>query len=243
MSSAEVVDSFPSVALLPKKEITALSFINRYPEYDGRGVIMAILDTGVDPGSPGLQVTTDGKPKIIDIISVTGDHDVDTSKVVTLDEGTNTITGLTGRKLKIPGSWSNPTGKWHIGFKQAYELYPKDVSTRIKKEYQLKDFMPSLGDVRAASLRDLQNFEAKEKADKSKAPSSAKDSTESNTASGDEAQGCPEPVVYSDKSFESLLQKEDLQAKVDGANALEEHFDDPGPTYDCVVFHDGEMWR
>jgi tripeptidyl-peptidase-2 len=76
--------SFPINGIMPKQEIEADKFIATNAAYDGRGVIVAIFDTGVDPAAEGLQVTTDGKPKIIDVVDASGGDDVDTSTRVSV---------------------------------------------------------------------------------------------------------------------------------------------------------------
>ncbi|MDZ7264377.1 MAG: S8 family serine peptidase [candidate division KSB1 bacterium] len=47
--------------------IGARQFLQAHPQFDGRGVVIFILDTGVDMAAPGLTQTSTGQVKVIDV--------------------------------------------------------------------------------------------------------------------------------------------------------------------------------
>lgn len=208
----EVNSDFPTESLLPKKETGVTAFLNKYPTYDGRGVTIAIFDSGVDPGAAGLQVTSDGKPKVIGRYDCSGAGDVDISTVVQVADGC--IKGLSGRNLKIPESWTNPSGKYHIGLKNGYELYPKSLKDKVEKERREKYWDPEHKSVSAETIRKQQHFLKGLEENKSQ-----------------------------NLSREDKLLKEEFEAQVEVLQTFEKKYFDGGIMYDCVVFHDGEMWR
>ncbi|XP_017876642.1 tripeptidyl-peptidase 2 isoform X2 [Ceratina calcarata] len=206
---AEVIDcNFPVWGLLPKKETGVTQFLTKYPEYDGRGVVIAIFDSGIDPGAPGMQETSDGRPKIIERYDCSGAGDVDVSKVVQAPDGY--IIGITGRKLKIPSKWVNPSGEYHIGIKNLYSLYPGKLRERVLLERKKRLWDNTQKCALAEATRQLQEFETKN------------------------------PQIT---TLKERLEKEELEARVEVLNNIEKKYCDVGPTYDCVVFHDGEVWR
>ena len=197
---------FPGYGFVPKEDTGAQRFLDAHPEYDGRGVVVAIFDTGVDPGAPGLQVTSDGRPKIIDMIDGGGSGDVNTATTVTAEDGQ--IKGLSGRMLKLDPQWQNPSGTYHIGLKRAYELYPSELVERLAEKRQEQWDIQQRATVTALE-RELTAWEAAH----------------------------THPTKAEEK------ERDELQARLDQLNALQEDYDDPGPVFDCVVFHDGEVYR
>lgn len=75
-------DSNPGASLnVTKEAIIAPEFVSA-TKADGKGQVIAIIDTGVDAGHLDLQKTSDGKPKIVDWQDFTNEGDVDTSSTV-----------------------------------------------------------------------------------------------------------------------------------------------------------------
>ena len=142
-TAAEGAAAFPAGDIFPRDEIQAGAFVAEHPAWDGRGIKVAIFDTGVDPGAGGLAVTSDGLPKIVDCVDATGSGDVDTSTVL---EGSNAggaaeLRGLTGRTLLVPSAescpaFTNPSGRWHVGMLSAFHLFPGGLVARLRSARQ-----------------------------------------------------------------------------------------------------------
>lgn len=101
----------------------------------GQNVTIAVLDTGVDPGAPGLRVTPDGQRKIVDLVDCTSSGDVNTTTCVALSEK-STLRGISGRTLHVPQSVANlnKSGLYRLGVKSAYDFFPDSLVRRIKDE-------------------------------------------------------------------------------------------------------------
>lgn len=55
------------LGLMPVRGTGVAAWRADHPTYDGRGVLIGILDSGVDPGVAGLQTTSTGLPKLLDL--------------------------------------------------------------------------------------------------------------------------------------------------------------------------------
>jgi subtilisin family serine protease len=65
------------LGLMPLKSTGVDLFRSLHPTYDGRGVLIAILDSGIDPNVAGLVTTSTGSPKVIELRDFSGEGRVD----------------------------------------------------------------------------------------------------------------------------------------------------------------------
>ncbi len=84
-------------AYLPPWHFMSLStagidtFLHAHPTYDGRGVVIVVFDTGVDPSIPGLLRTSTGAPKVIDMLDFSGSNVVDLVPATVQRSSTDTV--------------------------------------------------------------------------------------------------------------------------------------------------------
>uniref|UniRef100_A0A182YBT7 Tripeptidyl-peptidase 2 n=1 Tax=Anopheles stephensi TaxID=30069 RepID=A0A182YBT7_ANOST len=208
-----VVDvKFPVTSLVPKNETGALSFIRMYPEYDGRDVTIAILDSGVDPRAKGLEQVPGGGVKVIERFDCSGCGDVDTSKTVTAGQD-GTIVGLSGRKLQLSSTMKakNTAGsEYRVGLKSVHDLSPSRIRERILSDLKVKTWDDRHKVAVSEAARELSDFEAK--------------------------------LPPSGVSGKEKLVKENLESTLEFLNTCDKKFTDLKTSYDCVLFPTKDGW-
>ena len=68
-----------------------------------------------------------------------------------------------GKLFQIPDSWKNPTGRYHIGAKSAYDLFPKRLQDRVVKDRREKVWDPPHRAALAEATKNLEEFDAAHK--------------------------------------------------------------------------------
>lgn len=66
---------------MPLKSTGVTDFLKKYPTYDGRGVLVAVLDGGIDAGVPGLATTSTGDRKILDLRDFSAEGSITLTRV------------------------------------------------------------------------------------------------------------------------------------------------------------------
>lgn len=227
------VNKFPVNYLLPKVETGAQSFLLKHKDYDGRGVTIAIFDSGVDPCAAGLRVSSmtptsrtkvsyftillqvlpDGSPKVVERFDCTGCGDVEMTKKATPDNN-NTITGLSGRSLKVSKLMKEKCSsqEYRLGLKNLFDLYPSKVREKISAEERLKWWDEPYKKAAAEIQRKISSVDKK-------------------------------GASASTLSLEEKLSQENNEALAEVNNYFEKKFSDLKTTYDCISFQAADgLW-
>src|ERR1041385_2052627 len=67
--------------LMPLAPTGVIAWRQAHPTWDGRGVLIAILDSGIDPTIDGLKTTSTGQPKLVDLRDFSGEGRIPLTRV------------------------------------------------------------------------------------------------------------------------------------------------------------------
>lgn len=112
------------------------------------------------------------------------------------------------------------TGQWKVGYKRAYELWPKDLVARRKAERK-EDFNRALSQLLNGAVADLNKFESESESGSKK----------------------PDEKASEEDKEQHKAKKQDLKDRVAALETASGSFDDPGPFIEVAAWHDGEHWR
>ncbi|KAL9932747.1 hypothetical protein V8E36_008446 [Tilletia maclaganii] len=233
MPSTAPSNPFPVHGLLPKETTNALSFIKKYG-YDGTGVRVAVLDTGIDPAALGLA----GKNKVVDVIDCTGSGDIPLtdiapdSAIAGAKEGTIAFKSpVTGRTLLASKQWKNPSGKWKTGTKPAFQVWPGDLVKRITTARK------------NALTIEISRLQTKLQAELLSITNGAPPAKATEAAATEEKKSESDVSKEKDQASNQHAQKiQEAQARIAALNELAA-LPDPGPILELLTWHDGTHWR
>ncbi|MEO3973871.1 S8 family serine peptidase [Streptomyces sp. CAU 1734] len=137
----------------PSFETGAVDFVEKNKTYDGRGVTIGILDSGVDVSHPALQKTTTGERKIVDWVTATdpvrdGDN---TWRRMSLD--------VAGPAFSVNNrAYTSPSGAYKFSIFAESATVGGDMNGDLNRDGDITDQWALLYDAASNSVRvDLNN--------------------------------------------------------------------------------------
>jgi|GEM_PF-2183902 len=125
VDDADLIQGF-----LPKEDLGVLAFLAAHPEYDGRGIVVAILDTGVDLGHEALQTTSTGAPKVLDVFDGTDDGHLPLPLAA---QSGAPLRGLSGSPIRLPADLPAGTSI-RLGVIVGRDYFPGGLRDRRERE-------------------------------------------------------------------------------------------------------------
>lgn len=140
---------------MPTNETGAVSFKKSHPRWDGRNVVVGIMDSGIDLDHPALQTTTTGERKIVDWVT--------TVDPLLENDGSwrPMLTQVAGPSFSYAGvTWAAPAGTYRINLFAENITVGGAANGDVNRDGDTTDrfgvlYDPATGDVRVDTNQNL----------------------------------------------------------------------------------------